>query len=96
MLIDNISTIVVEPGATAHVTAARDVRIELGEAAAGGGGAGLGTECDPIQLAIFSHRNGQPCCTLLQCWGPTFVCLCPAGVASRLRLKRLRPGAAPA
>ena len=69
MLIDNISTIVLEPGCTAHVTAARDVRIELGSAPAAAGGAAAvaaaadgaaagpaDTECDPIQLAIFSHR----------------------------------------
>lgn len=61
MLIDNISTIVVEPGCTAHVTATHDVRIELGEAGAerqagAGAAAAADTECDPIQLAIFSHR----------------------------------------
>jgi len=76
MLIDDISTIVVEPGCTAHITANRDVRIELGgqrqgaaaaaaegnaaQAAAGGAAAAAAaaanTECDPIQLAIFSHR----------------------------------------
>lgn len=58
MLIDNISTIVVEPGCTAHITAGHDVRIELTERAqqAQQGPAAAGTECDPIQLAIFSHR----------------------------------------
>lgn len=60
MLIDNISTIVVEPGCTAHITAGHDVRIELTERAqqAQQGPAAAGTECDPIQLAIFSHRQG--------------------------------------
>lgn len=68
ILIDDISTIAVEPGCTAHITAAHDVRLELG-AAAQGAGAGAGAaaaaaqaaaqvECDPIQLAIFSHRCG--------------------------------------
>jgi hypothetical protein len=95
MLIDNISTIVVEPGATAHITVSRDVRIELGEGAAGGAGAGLGTECDPIQLAIFSHRHvpGSACrrCTrpsgtkhyckpLLRCCHARHACLHNGGL----------------
>ncbi|KAK9815723.1 hypothetical protein WJX72_008572 [[Myrmecia] bisecta] len=52
ILIDDISTIVVEPQCLAHVTAGRDVRIQVG----GDRGSQIGTECDPIQLAIFSHR----------------------------------------
>jgi 5-oxoprolinase (ATP-hydrolysing) len=68
MLIDNISTIVVEPGCTAHITANQDVRIELGQqqaaasaesqepAGSAPAAAAADTECDPIQLAIFSHR----------------------------------------
>lgn len=73
MLIDNISTIVVEPGCTAHITVNQDVRIELGQqqaaAAASEGAAGAApaaaaadTECDPIQLAIFSHRWDSLAC----------------------------------
>lgn len=54
ILIDAISTVVVEPGAVAHITPAGDVRIELGEQQAQRGGS---TACDPIQLAIFSHRQ---------------------------------------
>ena len=54
MLIDDISTIVVEPGCTAHITASRDVRIELGQRQQQH--VSSDTECDPIQLAIFSHR----------------------------------------
>lgn len=54
MLIDDISTIVVEPGWTAHITASRDVRIELGQRQQQH--VSSDTECDPIQLAIFSHR----------------------------------------
>ena len=91
ILIDDISTIVVEPRCTAHITATRDVRLELppprkGQQAAqaeqaeqlagqqdvaqqqqqqqqqqqdgqeDGAAAAADTECDPIQLAIFSHR----------------------------------------
>ncbi|PRW57398.1 5-oxoprolinase [Chlorella sorokiniana] len=86
ILIDNISTIVVEPRCTAHITATRDVRLELppprkgqaaaavqqaaeeprqqdvaqqqqdGQQEASAAAAVAETECDPIQLAIFSHR----------------------------------------
>lgn len=58
ILIDAISTVVVEPGATAHVTGGRNVRIELGAGGAdvAGGQRHVSTECDPIQLGIFSHR----------------------------------------
>jgi len=73
ILIDKISTIVVEPGWSAFVTGDGNVRIDRLEApAAGGAGAAAGgaagaagadggggaVECDPIQLAIFSHRCG--------------------------------------
>ena len=53
ILIDVISTIVVEPGGTAHITGSHDIRIDLHQ---GSQGQGIDTECDPIQLAIFSHR----------------------------------------
>ena len=58
ILIDDISTVVVEPRCTAHVTAGRDLRIEVGVDAC----APLRpqTECDPIQLAVFSHRCACP------------------------------------
>ncbi|KAL4856136.1 5-oxoprolinase [Chlorella vulgaris] len=58
MLIDSISTIVVEPSCTAHITSTHDVRIELERRrpAAGTEEAEEAVECDPIQLAIFSHR----------------------------------------
>jgi 5-oxoprolinase (ATP-hydrolysing) len=58
IIIDAISTIVVEPYCTAHITPRGDVRIVLhalpehhGEADSAGA-----ESCDPIQLAIFSHR----------------------------------------
>jgi hypothetical protein len=66
ILIDQISTIVVEPGWDAFVTAEGNVRLDraaavdgLGEdgaAAEDGQAAVADVECDPIQLAIFSHR----------------------------------------
>ena len=54
ILINRISTIVVEPECTAHVTARGDVRIDIASHAPS-----VATDtqrCDPIQLAIFSHR----------------------------------------
>ncbi|KAL6786052.1 hypothetical protein ACKKBG_A01200 [Auxenochlorella protothecoides x Auxenochlorella symbiontica] len=57
ILLDDISTIVVEPGCAAFLTAAGDVRISIGDEAVGAGGKqGLSLEADPIQLAVFSHR----------------------------------------
>jgi Hydantoinase/oxoprolinase C-terminal domain len=56
LLINAISTIVVEPGCTAHVTAAGDVRIDIAAAVKDLGAEADVTTCDPIQLAIFSHR----------------------------------------
>lgn len=53
LLVDSISTVVVEPGCTAHVTERGDLRIDVG---AGGGSHKVTEELDPIQLAIFSHR----------------------------------------
>lgn len=53
ILIDAISTVVVEPGSTAHITGSHDIRIDLHQEFQG---QGIDTECDPIQLAIFSHR----------------------------------------
>ena len=54
MLIDDISTVVVEPNCTAHITAGGDIRIDVSDETAG-----LQRsleKADPIQLAIFSHR----------------------------------------
>lgn len=58
IVLDDISTVVVEPACTAHVTPAGDLRVDVGTAAAGP--QRTPTECDPIQLAIFSHRCGRP------------------------------------
>ena len=57
LLIDNISTIVVEPQCTAEITGDRNVRIEL----LGKGRQGGLLERDPVQLAIFSHRCHASC-----------------------------------
>lgn len=54
LLINRISTVVVQPGCTAHVTAAGDVRIDVPAPAAGA--ADDAERVDPIRLAIFSHR----------------------------------------
>ena len=59
IVLDDISTVVVEPGCTAHVTPAGDLRVEVGSASAGPHQAPI--ECDPIQLAIFSHRCAWHC-----------------------------------
>lgn len=59
ILINSISTVVVEPHCTAFVTARGDVRIALHAPPAVGGEEGdghAGTTADPIKLAIFSHR----------------------------------------
>lgn len=59
IVLDDISTVVVEPGCTAHVTPAGDLRVEVGSASPGPHQAPI--ECDPIQLAIFSHRCALHC-----------------------------------
>ena len=57
ILLDDISTVVVEPRCLAQITASGDVRIDVKDAV---GDKGINAEeCDPIQLAIFSHR----CCS---------------------------------
>lgn len=64
ILIQDVSTVVVEPGCTATVTPHGDVAIEVGDVGSGreGGGAGrearkrVGTALDPVFLAIFAHR----------------------------------------
>lgn len=68
ILIDKISTVIVEPGWSAFITAEANVRIDRAAGGAAGGAAASAAavdespaaagdvECDPIQLAIFSHR----------------------------------------
>jgi 5-oxoprolinase (ATP-hydrolysing) len=52
VIVDDTFTIVVEPGCTAHVTQAGDVRLEV----SGGSQRRVGVELDSVQLSIFSHR----------------------------------------
>lgn len=58
ILLDSISTVVVEPGWTAHITQRRDVRLTWEQGHENPRGP-VSTQCDPIQLAIFSHRYGD-------------------------------------
>ncbi|XP_058035035.1 5-oxoprolinase isoform X4 [Ahaetulla prasina] len=52
ILMDKNSTILVEPGCTASVTALGDICIAVGS----GAFCPIGPELDPVQLSIFSHR----------------------------------------
>jgi 5-oxoprolinase (ATP-hydrolysing) len=52
ILIDNTSTIIVEPHCRATITRYRDVRITAGQREAHD----LSTALDPIQLSVFAHR----------------------------------------
>ncbi|EGG24637.1 hypothetical protein DFA_02881 [Cavenderia fasciculata] len=53
IIIDNTSTIVVEPNCNATIQPGNgNVEIEIG----GGKGRQIGTELDPISLSVFSHR----------------------------------------
>ncbi len=56
ILIDDISTIVVEPKCTALITANMDIKVDVQRPEVKK--EDLLTECDPVQLAIFSHRYG--------------------------------------
>ena len=56
LLINTISTLVVEPCCTAHITAAGDVRVDIEAAPQDLEAPDMSSSCDPIQLAIFSHR----------------------------------------
>lgn len=49
---DQLSTILVEPGCTALVTKCGDIKITIGS----GEVKKIGPELDSIQLSIFSHR----------------------------------------
>ena len=60
ILLDAITTVLVEPGCIAHITRQGNIRITIG-AAPGAAGAALSASAaaaavDPVQLAIFSHR----------------------------------------
>lgn len=53
VIVDNTSTILVEPQCKAIITNSGDVKIEIG---GNQGKKSIGTELDAIQLSIFSHR----------------------------------------
>lgn len=52
IILDNLSTILIEPGCTGFITDKGDVRIDIGVS----NKRIIGTELDAIQLSIFSHR----------------------------------------
>lgn len=52
LLIDNMSTILVEPDCTACVTSRGDVKITIGE----GPPLKISTDLNTVHLSIFSHR----------------------------------------
>lgn len=56
ILIDDISTVVVEPKCRACITANMDIKVDVQRPEVNK--EDLLTECDPVQLAIFSHRYG--------------------------------------
>ena len=52
IIMDNLSTVLVEPDCTAYITSRGDIKIGIGA----GELKKIGTELDAIQLSIFSHR----------------------------------------
>ena len=52
IIMDNLSTVLVEPDCTAYITSRGDIKIVIGR----GELKKIGTELDAIQLSIFSHR----------------------------------------
>jgi len=52
IIMDQLSTILVEPNCTAEITMKGDIRILVGR----GEQVKIGTEMNSIQLSIFSHR----------------------------------------
>lgn len=62
ILIQDVSTVVVEPGCLATVTAFGDVAVDVGDVSSGGEDVTrgehkrVGTALDPVYLSIFAHR----------------------------------------
>lgn len=56
LLVDAISTVVVEPGCVAHVTADGSLRIDVGALAGVSTGADAEDAIDPVTLSIFGNR----------------------------------------
>lgn len=52
IIMDSLSTLLIEPDCTASITSRGDVKITIGQ----GLRAEVTTELDTIQLSIFSHR----------------------------------------
>lgn len=52
IIMDSLSTLLIEPDCTASITSHGDVKITIGQ----GLKAEVTTELDTIQLSIFSHR----------------------------------------
>ncbi|XP_042218072.1 5-oxoprolinase-like [Homarus americanus] len=52
IIMDKLSTILIEPGCVGHITSQGDVQIQVGSTKRDK----IGTELDAIQLSIFSHR----------------------------------------
>lgn len=52
IIIQNVATIVVEPGCTAHVTGSGDLRVDVPALTF----KSIGEELDPVYLSVFSHR----------------------------------------
>jgi len=59
LLVDAISTLLVEPDCVAAITADRNLVVDVppaAQAGSGGGGGSADLACDPVQLSIFGHR----------------------------------------
>lgn len=56
IIIDKISTIVVEPDCTATILRDQSVMILINDVSSMKEDSNISIECDPIQLAVFSHR----------------------------------------
>ena len=56
IVLDAITTVLVEPGCTAHVTRGGNLRIAVGAPPGADASADGAARVDPVQLAIFSHR----------------------------------------
>jgi 5-oxoprolinase (ATP-hydrolysing) len=59
LLVDDISTVVVEPGCSAHITGDGNIRIDVASLDAQGGASPDASEDappDPVQLSVFGHR----------------------------------------
>lgn len=58
LIIDNMTSILIEPHCLAHLTEEKNVRIDISQKNLSGP---LSETSDPVQLAIFSHRYAHWC-----------------------------------